>query len=101
MNLRALSKRLSRLEAQLPSGAGGLVRVKAGMAGLRTALLEVEGERQPEAVEARGQKGGMAALLAATLAEEARLAEIAQATLSAAPITNSSESGPRTEAARV
>jgi len=84
MNLRALSKRLSRIEAQLPSGSGGRVlMIRGGMAGLRAALLEIEGQRQPIAVEARGQKGGMQALLALTLREEARLAELAQATLPA------------------
>ena len=70
---RRLARRLARIEAQLPSGAGGLVRIKAGMRGLHEAVLEIQGERLPAAIEARGVGGGMRALRMAVEDEARRM----------------------------
>ena len=45
MNLSALSRRLARIEAQLPFGTG-LIRVKRGMRGLHEAMAQVEELRE-------------------------------------------------------
>ena len=60
MNLSALSRRLARIEAQLPFGTG-LIRVKRGMRGLHEAMAQVEELRERRtAARARSQRTAIA-----------------------------------------